>query len=93
MITSAARDSAERYVDRLAEACRLGGLVTEIVEPAAKLKIAAKGGPALMAEIVSLGVGADAGLTWHWSWGSPICAAGDIDLAVRSIRHVVSGGQ
>jgi hypothetical protein len=94
MITSStARESADRYVDRLATACKLKGLVTEIIEPSTKLKIATPGGHALMAETVSLLPDKSETLTWHWSWGTPICAADDIDLAVRTISHVIADGR
>ena len=93
MITPApeARESADRYVDRLVAACKLKGLVTEVIEPSTKLKIGALGGHALMAEIISLRPDEDEVLRWHWSWGAPICVAGDIEFAVRSILHVISG--
>jgi hypothetical protein len=92
MITPApmARESADQYVDRLAAACKLKGLVTEIIEPSTKLKIGTLGGHALMAETISLRPDVSEALTWHWSWGAPICPADDIDYAVRSIFHVIS---
>lgn len=90
--TSPARESADRYVDRLATACKLKGLVVEIVEPSTRLKIATPNGHALMAETISLRPDRSEALIWHWSWGTPICAAGDIDLAARSIFHVIAEG-
>jgi len=87
-----ARESADRYVDRLATACRLKGLLVEIVEPSTRLKISTPNGPALMAETISLRPDRSETLTWHWSWGSPICAAGEIDLAARSIFRVIAEG-
>jgi hypothetical protein len=91
--TPAARESADRYVDRLVAACKLKGLATEVTEPSTKLKIGALGGHALMAEIISLRSDEKEVLRWHLSWGAPICVAGDIEFAVRSILHVISEGQ
>ncbi|GAB2821071.1 hypothetical protein GCM10027176_26810 [Actinoallomurus bryophytorum] len=88
--TPEARESADRYVDRLVAACKLKGLVTEVIEPSTKLKIGALGGHALMAEVISLRPDENEALAWHWSWGGPICAAGDIEYAVTSILHVIS---
>ena len=69
---------------------KLKGLVTEVIEPSTKLKIGALGGHALMAEIISLRPDENEVLRWHWSWGAPICVAGDVEYAVRSILHVIS---
>jgi hypothetical protein len=91
--TSTARESADRYIDRLATACKLKGLVVEIIEPSTRLKISTPGGHALMAEMISLRPDRGEVLTWHWSWGAPICAADDIDLAVRAIFRVIADGR
>jgi hypothetical protein len=88
--TPMARESADGYVDRLATACKIKGLVVEIVEPSTRLTISTPGGHALMAETVSLRPDKSETLTWHWSWGAPICAADEIDFAVRSIFHVIA---
>jgi hypothetical protein len=95
MITPApkARESADGYIDRLATACKLKGLVVEIIEPSTRLKISTPGGHALMAETISLRPDRGEVLTWHWSWGAPICAADDIDFAVRAIFRVISDGR
>lgn len=87
-----ARESADRYVDRLATACKLKGLLVEIVEPSTRLTISTPNGHAMMAETISLRPDRSEALNWHWSWGPPICAAGDIDLAARSIFHVIAEG-
>lgn len=87
-----ARESADRYVDRLATACKLKGLLVEIVEPSTRLKISTPNGHAMMAETISLLPDPGEALTWHWSWGSPICAASDIELAARAIFRVIAEG-
>lgn len=86
-------ENADRYVDRLATACKLKGLVVEIVEPSTKLTIRTPAGPALMAETVTLRPDKAETLTWYWSWGSPICPADDIEFAVRAIFHVIADGR
>lgn len=90
--TPTAQESADRYIDRLAAACKRKGLVAEIIEPSTKIKIGTPNGHTLMAETISLRPDPNEALTWHWSWGTPICAADDIDFAVRSIFHVISDG-
>lgn len=83
-------ENADRYVDRLATACKLKGLAVEIVEPSTRLTIRTPGGPALMAETVALRPDKAEMLTWYWSWGTPICPAGDIEFAVTAIFRVVA---
>lgn len=92
-MSTPARESADRYIDRLATACRLKGLVVEIVEPSTRVKIRTPDGPALMDETVALLPDRSAALAWHWSWGTPICAAEDIERAAGAILHVVTGGR
>lgn len=88
----ASRDqSADQFIERLAEGCEDAGMRTTVIEPSTRIKIYAPNGNAHFDEMITLKPDAGEVLSWHWSWGEPICPAGDLATAVAMIRKVVAG--
>lgn len=83
-------EPADQIVERLSAACKKAGLTVEVLEPSTRIKINAPDGNVRLAETVTLAPDADEVLMWWWSWGSPICPAEHIDLAVDRISNVVA---
>jgi hypothetical protein len=83
-------ESADQIVQRLSDACRNAGLVVEILEPSTRIKVNPPDGNVRMAEIIRLAPNGDEVLMWWWSWGTPICPAGQIERAVDLIAGVVA---
>ena len=88
--TQTEHETADQYLRRLFDACTRAGLVAEIIEPSTKLRISTPNGNVRMAEVISLRPDAEEVLTWHWSWGAPMCRADDTDFAVRALTRVVA---
>ncbi len=83
-------NSADELIKQLDEACRRRGLMTVVMEPSTRIKVFAPGGNARLDEVVSLRPNKSEILTWHWSWGDPICPATEVDQAAKRIENVVS---
>jgi hypothetical protein len=83
-------ESADELIKKLEVACKHRGLVTDVVEPSTRIKVFAPSGNAHLDEMVSLRPNESEVLTWHWSWGDPICPATDVDQAAKRIENVVS---
>jgi hypothetical protein len=83
-------ESADELISRLAATCRRTGLVADIVEPSTRIRVSTPNGNQHMAETITLKPDADDVLMWWWSWDRPICPAGEIDFAVRSLTRVVA---
>jgi hypothetical protein len=83
--------SADQFIERLAKGCKDAGLKATVFEPSTKIKIHAPNGNAHFDEMITLRPDANEVLSWYWSWGEPICPAGDLVTAVAMIRKVVAG--
>jgi hypothetical protein len=87
---SAARESADQLIARLAMMCQRAGLVTGIIEPSTRIRITTPNGNEHMAETITLKPNTENVLMWWWSWDMPICPADDIDFAVTALIRVVA---
>jgi hypothetical protein len=82
-------NDVQDFTERLARECQKAGLTATVLGPA-RVHVSAPGAHARLAETVRCVPDAEERLTWHWSWGEPICPAADIAGAVRLIAHVVT---
>jgi hypothetical protein len=74
---------------QLAHECGQAGLTAEVLGHD-RVHVSAPGADRRFAETVRCALDQDGRLTWHWSWGEPICGGSEIGEAVRRIARVVA---
>jgi hypothetical protein len=74
---------------QLARECGKAGLTAKVVGHD-RVHVSAPGADRRLAETVRCALDQDDRLTWHWSWGEPICGGSEFAEAVRRIAHVVA---
>jgi hypothetical protein len=83
-------ENADRFIERLAEACESAGMMTTVIEPSTRIRIHAPHDNEYFDEVITLRPDVGELLTWYWSWGTPICPAHDIATAITMIRKVIA---
>jgi hypothetical protein len=89
MSPSVISEDPHTIAERLAKACRAQGLSTAVLSPT-RVKVSLPKSHHDLAEVIKIMPDETEYLALYWSWNERICAATEIETAVKSIKHVVT---